>query len=304
MSLYNSLGLNEDPLPIGTILPYWGSSADIPVTFLLCDGSIIDPVEYPELTYLLGKTYSVGGVAYRLPELTNSTHYLAPSPVQGSYPSTGGLYPPEVATSTPVNITAGMIPSLTANKFTFTPQAVANSNVAMAGRYTNGAQNSTEQGVNTPAIIKLNSSTSAYVDITATSLVNEIAGGGAGIVFNLDAALPVQYGGIGMIYIIKAKYYQPTPAEIAVESIVAAQDVNNAFIRDLPNDVRNEAYNLTYLNPVAPLGVFVVESNNEAAAIATYGQGGGTTPEYSAVVGAPTYCPTLAGFQPKGKPTF
>ena len=134
-----------------------------------------------------------------------------------------------------------------------------------------------------------------------------IAGGGAGIVFNLDAALPVQYGGIGMIYIIKAKYYEPTPEELAVEAIVATQDVNNAFIRDLPNDVRNVDYNLTYLNQdisVAPLGLFVFEANNEAAAIATYGQGGGTTPEYSAVVGSPTYCPTLAGFQPPGKPTF
>ena len=304
MSLYNSLGLNEDPLPIGTILPYWGSSADIPVTFLVCDGSVIDPTEYPELTYLLGKTYSVGEVAYRLPQLTIATNYLAPSPVQGSYPSTGGLYPPEVATSTAVNITAGMIPSLTANKFTFTPQATANSNVGMAGRYTNPAFNSTEQGANTPAIVKLNASTSGYVDITANSLVNSINGGGAGIVFNLDVALPVQYGGIGMIYIIKAKYYEPTPEELAVEAIVATQDVNNAFIRELPNDIRNETYNLTYLNPVAPLGQFVVEANNEAAAIATYGQGGGTTPEYSAIVGSPTYCPTLAGFQPPAKPTY
>lgn len=304
MSLYNSLGLNEDPIPIGTILPYWGSSADIPVTFLLCDGSSIDPVEYPELSYLLQKVYSVGNTDYKLPNLTIATHYLAPSPVQGLYPSTGGLYPPEVATATAVNITAGMVPSLTANKFTFTPQAKATSNIGMAGRYTNGNFNSTEQGPNSPSIIKLDSSTSGYVDITANSLVNEIAGGGAGITFNLEATLPVQYGGIGMLYIIKAKYYQPTDAEIAVEAIVAEQNVINDFIRESPNDTRNELYNLTYLHPEAPLGAFVVAANAEAAAIATYGQGGGTTPEYSAVVGAPTYCPTLAGFQPPAKYSF
>jgi hypothetical protein len=188
-------------------------------------------------------------------------------------PATGALFPQEVTTTTPTLTTTLLdvnIPSLTAANFDFTPQSVANATKAMAGRYTNGDFNSAQPGVSNPEIIKLNSSTSDYVDITANTLTNTIAGTSAPITLTQTASLAVQYGGIAVLYIIKAKYYQLSPTQIAVQDLVAAQN-----------------------DGTGPL----VQAEAQALALATFPQGGGTIPEYSAVVGSSTYCPTLSGFQ-------
>jgi microcystin-dependent protein len=304
MSLYNSLGLDQTPLPIGTILPYWGSPDNIPPTFLQCDGSVINPADYPELASILGTTYSLNNTAVALPDLMSEDVYLTPSSTQGVNPGGSGLFPAEIITIAPTltgTLVNANLPSLTANKFTFTPQLVANATKAMAGRYTNGDQNSVQPGASNPEIIKLNSSTSGHVDITANNLVSTIAGTSTPVTFNIVSSGPVQYGGIGVLYIIKAKYYQLTDSEILVQELIDKQNLAASQIPPNPADV---AYNLTYLNPVAPLGLYVVQADAQATATATYGQGGGGVFEYSAVVGSPTYCPTLSGFQIPGSGSF
>jgi microcystin-dependent protein len=41
------------PIPVGTVLPFAG--VKVPRDWLLCDGSIFDPTEYPELASVLGE---------------------------------------------------------------------------------------------------------------------------------------------------------------------------------------------------------------------------------------------------------
>lgn len=57
-------------VPIGTILPFAGPNA--PYGYLLCDGSEVEKVRYPDLFDIIGNTYgstSLGVNTYRLPDL-------------------------------------------------------------------------------------------------------------------------------------------------------------------------------------------------------------------------------------------
>lgn len=59
-------------VPIGTILPYAGANA--PYGYLLCDGSEVEKVKFPELFDIIGTTYNgsaalIGVGTYRLPDM-------------------------------------------------------------------------------------------------------------------------------------------------------------------------------------------------------------------------------------------
>lgn len=57
-----------DTLPIGAILPF--SSDTIPNGWLLCDGSIVEQAEYPELFEVIGTTYGhYSKTDFKLPDL-------------------------------------------------------------------------------------------------------------------------------------------------------------------------------------------------------------------------------------------
>eukprot|EP00276_Gloeochaete_wittrockiana_P007255 CAMPEP_0184657316 /NCGR_PEP_ID=MMETSP0308-20130426/18819_1 /TAXON_ID=38269 /ORGANISM="Gloeochaete witrockiana, Strain SAG 46.84" /LENGTH=217 /DNA_ID=CAMNT_0027095025 /DNA_START=120 /DNA_END=770 /DNA_ORIENTATION=+ len=62
--------------PIGTILPFAGTAAQVPSGWVLCDGRIIDVISQPQLYNLavfLGKTYDAQKINYRLPDLRGRT---------------------------------------------------------------------------------------------------------------------------------------------------------------------------------------------------------------------------------------
>ncbi len=88
-------------VPIGTILPYAGSTA--PFGFLFCDGSELQRVQYPELYDVIGVTYNglaplVGFNTFRLPDLRgrfalgkdNMFNGLTVPNTAGGNPSAGG----------------------------------------------------------------------------------------------------------------------------------------------------------------------------------------------------------------------
>lgn len=88
-------------LPIGTILPYAGSTA--PFGFLFCDGSELQIVQYPQLYDIIGVTYNglaplVGFNTFRLPDLRgrfalgkdNMFNGLTVPNLAGGNPSAGG----------------------------------------------------------------------------------------------------------------------------------------------------------------------------------------------------------------------
>lgn len=59
--------MNFNPFPVGIIVPY--ASSTLPDGYLLCDGGVYDPADYPELFAVVG--YSFGGVgsAFNVPNL-------------------------------------------------------------------------------------------------------------------------------------------------------------------------------------------------------------------------------------------
>lgn len=64
-------GIGSDTLPTGTIAPYAGTVASIPVGFLPCDGNIADQTVEAELFAVIGTTWNVGGEPggfFRLPD--------------------------------------------------------------------------------------------------------------------------------------------------------------------------------------------------------------------------------------------
>lgn len=59
-----------DTLPIGTVLAFAGTT--IPTGWLLCDGSVLKPEDYPELYNVIGTTYGVQG-GFVLPDYRGKT---------------------------------------------------------------------------------------------------------------------------------------------------------------------------------------------------------------------------------------
>jgi microcystin-dependent protein len=65
-------GIGSDTLPTGTIVPYGGSTASVPVGFLPCDGSLYDSTIETELFSVIGTIWNIGGEPggfFRVPDL-------------------------------------------------------------------------------------------------------------------------------------------------------------------------------------------------------------------------------------------
>ena len=65
--------LQNNAIPLGTILPYSANAISPPNGFLFCDGSAISRTTYSELFNLIGTTYGVGdeSTTFNLPNLIN-----------------------------------------------------------------------------------------------------------------------------------------------------------------------------------------------------------------------------------------
>ena len=63
---------NEDGVPVATILPFSGNG-NLPIGYLLCDGSAVSRAAYPDLFSIIGTTFGAGnGVdTFNLPDLTD-----------------------------------------------------------------------------------------------------------------------------------------------------------------------------------------------------------------------------------------
>lgn len=62
MSVGNTLGYNLFPIPVGCMMPYAGTGTiPCPVGYLVCDGSIYNDGDYPELVSSIGGLYAQGG---------------------------------------------------------------------------------------------------------------------------------------------------------------------------------------------------------------------------------------------------
>ena len=66
------VGIGSDTLPTGTLVPYAGTVASIPIGFLPCDGSLADETIEADLFAVIGSDWNTGGEPggfFRLPDL-------------------------------------------------------------------------------------------------------------------------------------------------------------------------------------------------------------------------------------------
>lgn len=56
---------------VGTIFPYAG--AEVPDTFMICDGSALDTTEYADLFSIIGYTFGGSGDTFNIPDLRGKT---------------------------------------------------------------------------------------------------------------------------------------------------------------------------------------------------------------------------------------
>jgi microcystin-dependent protein len=73
MSAKSTQGYQGYPIPVGTVILYAGEVVpELPVNYLICDGSIKQQSAYPELFSVIGTTYgSSGAGTFRVPNLIN-----------------------------------------------------------------------------------------------------------------------------------------------------------------------------------------------------------------------------------------
>ncbi len=64
-----SLGQTEWSVPIGTIIPFAGDTSNVPVGFLLCDGSSLDTATYSELFAAIDTAWGASGGNFNIPDL-------------------------------------------------------------------------------------------------------------------------------------------------------------------------------------------------------------------------------------------
>lgn len=80
--------------PLGVVEMFSGPVANIPAPYALCDGSALDPTQYPDLFAVLGTTFGGDGVAtFNLPDLRNRfiVGYNAADADYNAVGKTGGL---------------------------------------------------------------------------------------------------------------------------------------------------------------------------------------------------------------------
>jgi hypothetical protein len=113
---------------------------------------------------------------------------------------------------------------------------------------------------------------------------------------NINDDYPVQYGGISCLFIMKVIGLTETPdRKRFLTKLAEAQAAAEAAL--VATAVAVEEQTEALLSPVAPLGSLVVQANDSEAALAAFGQGGGTTPLY-------LNDPNLSGFLLPPKPTY
>jgi len=108
--------------PIGTIIPYSGSTENIPKGWISCTGTNLNAAAYPLLYQCIGNTYGgTPGSTFALPALNNRAvmdifqgHYQYLRTTSATYPNTGpsGLHPMQGLTS------ASWSPNLTSTQIT------------------------------------------------------------------------------------------------------------------------------------------------------------------------------------------
>jgi len=86
MSVQNSSGLADYPVPVGTIFPYCGAVSTISSKFRVCDGANIPKADFPNLYEMLGDFWT-------------SVSDLTDFPNNFSIPNLTSFYPSPVATN-------------------------------------------------------------------------------------------------------------------------------------------------------------------------------------------------------------
>jgi microcystin-dependent protein len=299
MSVQNAVGYEGFPVPVGTIVPFFLKANQIPPAWALCDGRVMDADIYPELFSVIGTNYSLSTdptPVFRLPSLTDPKTYIQPFNARSQ-----GLLPPEIATNTTSVIDAVNLPPIDSSKFTTTHPNIANFANVPATLPLNvpiGKVLDAQTGGLSPSLMPVRDDNKrepacTAVMATATAFRN---GEDEPLKINIEEVYPVQYGGIGCLYIMKIiGLSQPLTSALFLKYIIDQQAAQQAELVATAVAVVEETEAL--LSPVAPLGSLVVQSNETRTAVATYGQGGGTTPAY-------LNDRNLSGFLIPPKPTF
>lgn len=66
----NNISATAGAVQIGMVIPWSGSSGSVPSNYLICDGTVYNIVDYPDLGALLGSTYGGNGTTtFGVPDL-------------------------------------------------------------------------------------------------------------------------------------------------------------------------------------------------------------------------------------------
>jgi microcystin-dependent protein len=203
MSVSNSAGYHNYPLPVGSVIAYANDA--VPATYLKCDGGLIPTAQYPELYRVLGTTYNTGGEAddeFRVPDLQTTAQFIQGT---GSISTAGVVSPASITVAnTSFTLASNNIPTLNPANFgtptwnltgtTSSPiiEGILNENFTIGASYSVIENTSTTQfGAGQFTITGAN-----VVAGSAVPTPVNVAFGGAG-----TSVAPESYQ---MIYIIKA----------------------------------------------------------------------------------------------------
>lgn len=186
-------------VPIGVILPYGGFIAPKNGWWLLCDGSVYNPVEYPALYDTIGTIFGGTANAPLLPDMRGKYGLGYTAGVN----SVGETIPPTLSGTQTFTLKASDIPSL--SPLTGTPTYTVSITQPVYNQQTNPNQ---ADSITTPpvnAVYTVNGANQIKYETTVTGASIDFINASPDPVTNTISATSVAYSGYDMTYIIKAK---------------------------------------------------------------------------------------------------
>jgi microcystin-dependent protein len=207
MSVQNESSPLDYPIPIGTILPYIGSVASVPLGWLPCNNSAYLISDYPELYSLIGTHYGGAPAGQFRTPILNTGGYIRGSAITNTAVNVYSL----LAQITDIPITTANLPQLTAANFQFNSvNATFNNSI-----YSFDSDNDFSYGAIFPdpaiAIVKANSEKITTYGVTydagsSVSFTNNLKTDAFG---EVEASVILK--GYTMLYIIKAYDFPVIP---------------------------------------------------------------------------------------------
>jgi len=196
MSVKDSLGYYNSPLPVGTVTAFAG--VRIPIKWILCDGSTISKTDYPLLFDRIGYTYGGVGDNFSVPDLVTDNRAVYGAATSSNTPIAAGI------TGAPISIGADNLPTfnvpITANSFSASlPNSAWDDPQVLDTSYPTGLSVATG----------FNYATTYDATVTSKNITYTTTGSGGvptPVVTSFSGVGLINFNNLEMTYIIKAEY--------------------------------------------------------------------------------------------------